>query len=72
MTAATSIMRVISATPHQDESCELCIELKLRAELARALLHSAESRKRRPIDLLADIIEKVLMDDLITAVLDTD
>jgi uncharacterized membrane protein YhfC len=46
------------------------VELNLDGTLALALINAAAVRKRRPVDLLADIIERVLLDDLVKAVLD--
>jgi hypothetical protein len=46
------------------------IELTLRHNLSVALETAARDRNKRPVDLLADIIETVLTDNLIDAVLD--
>ena len=47
------------------------IELTLRRNLSVALQIAAHDRNKRPVDLLADIIEIVLTDNLIDAILDT-
>lgn len=46
------------------------IELQLRGRLAAALEVEARRRNRQPAELLSDIIEAVLGDNLIDAVLD--
>lgn len=48
------------------------ISMQLRNHLADALAKNAKRLNRRPIDLLADLIERVLEDDLVDAVLDDD
>ena len=49
---------------------EIECRLKLRSELAVRLDAHATRLKRSPSELLADIVERVLQDDLIVAVLD--
>lgn len=46
------------------------IELQLRGKLAAALQAEAVRRKRDPAELLSDIIEAVLTDNLVNAVLE--
>lgn len=60
----------MSALPNPLEQVELKIELELRGELAKQLLEYAERFKREPAALLSDLIERVLLDDLVDAVLD--
>lgn len=48
----------------------LDMELQLRGRLADTLIRHAEKRGRKPSDLLADIIETVLNDDIVDAVMD--
>jgi len=49
---------------------ELHCVIDLRNELAKQLHCHARRLKRRPIDLLADLIERVLTENLVDAVLD--
>ncbi len=49
---------------------ELEITMTLRGPLAAGLLTEAKKRKRRPIDVLADVVETVIKDDLFKAVLE--
>lgn len=49
---------------------EIDIELTLRGRLARMLTAHAERRRKGPAELLSDLIEAVLNDDLVNAVLD--
>ena len=49
---------------------EIDIELQLRGPLAARLASAAFERRVKPAELLADIIETVLTDDLIAAVVD--
>lgn len=46
------------------------MELQLRGELSATLLKEAQSRGVKPIDLMADIINTVLRENLVKAVLD--
>lgn len=52
------------------EEIELSLEMSIRGPLAVTLLKAAEARNVKPIELLADIIEAVLNDDLVAAVID--
>lgn len=54
----------------REEVLEIECRLKLRNELAVRLNAHAVRLKRAPGELLADIIERVLQDDLVVAVLD--
>lgn len=49
---------------------ELELNLMLRGDVAAALVNAAMARGRRPIDVLADVIEAGCADDLFTAMLD--
>ena len=49
---------------------EIDFEGQLRGEQAKRLIEHADRYKKEPVELLADIIETVLNDDLVTAVLD--
>lgn len=49
---------------------EIDIELTLKGPLAAVLIRHAGKRNRAPVELLADIIEAVLGDDIVDAVLD--
>jgi hypothetical protein len=49
---------------------ELEITMTLRGPLAAALLSEARRRKRRPVDVLADVVETIIQDDLFAAVLE--
>lgn len=49
---------------------QLEINLTLRNHLATRLFEEARRRGKRPVDLLADIIENVIADDLFAAVLE--
>lgn len=53
-----------------DDRIVLNCEIALRGAMARVLLRRAAQRKRAPVELLAAIIEAVLMEDLVDAVLD--
>lgn len=48
----------------------LDVELTLRGDLAQTLLDHAKRRGRAPVELLASIIQFVLRDDLVDAVID--
>lgn len=48
----------------------LDIELTLRGDLAQTLLDHAKRRGRAPVELLASIVQFVLRDDLVDAVID--
>lgn len=50
----------------------LDVDLQLRGRNAAMLIAEAKKRRREPAELLADLIEKVLTDDLVDAVLDDD
>lgn len=56
--------------PHPLEECEITLEINLRGEMARRVIEHAERLSRAPVELMADIVERVLADDLIDAVLD--
>lgn len=43
---------------------------QLRGPLARKVAQEAERRNREPADLVADLLEKVIEDDLFAAILD--
>lgn len=49
---------------------EIDIELKLTGPQAVTLLKHANRRKRAPVEIMADIIDAVLGDDIVDAVLD--
>ena len=49
---------------------EITVTTKLRGDLATKLEANAARLKRAPVELLADIIQHVLEDDLVPAVLD--
>jgi hypothetical protein len=49
---------------------EITVDMTLKGPLAATLLRHAKRRKVRPIDLMADIVEAVLGDDIVDAVLD--
>ena len=49
---------------------ELDVELTLRGAIAAALINAAVERGLRPVVLLANIIEHVIADNLISAVVD--
>ncbi len=51
---------------------DLDLEISLRGQLAIKLIRASQARRMVPVEMLADIIEHVLNDDLISAVLDTD
>jgi hypothetical protein len=51
-------------------SGDLDLAMTLRGPLAALLTLHATRLQRRPVDLLADLIERVLTDDLVDAVLD--
>lgn len=50
----------------------LDIDLQLRGRNAAMLIAEARKRRREPAELLADLIEAVLTDNLVDAVLDDD
>lgn len=54
----------------QGRGPEIDIELTLRGPLAATLRLHAARRRRKPVDVLADILEAVLGDDIVDAVLD--
>ena len=57
--------------PHpREEVLEVECRLRLRNENATRLTAHATRLKRAPSELLADIIERVLTDDLVVAILD--
>lgn len=49
---------------------EIKVETVFRGKLAQKLVDAAEERGCEPVELLATIIENVLGDDLIAAVVD--
>lgn len=49
---------------------EITGETRLTGPLAEALLKHAKDRQREPVELLADIVETVLRENLVDAVLD--
>ena len=49
---------------------ELFGDYRLRGELAATLLKHAKARSKDPCELFADIVEAVLKEDLIDAILD--
>jgi hypothetical protein len=48
----------------------ICLEIHLKQRVADLAIAHAERRGVHPPDLLADILEKVLSEDLIEAVID--
>lgn len=52
------------------EPGDIAVEIVLRGPLAKKLRAEARKRRRRPVDLFADLVESVLEDDLVAAVLD--
>ncbi|MFG1417222.1 hypothetical protein V5F38_05335 [Xanthobacter sp. V0B-10] len=48
----------------------LDVELTLRGDLAQTLLDHAKRRGRAPVELLSSIVQFVLRDDLVDAVID--
>lgn len=55
---------------HAKGEIVLDVELTLRGDLAQTLLDHAKRRGRAPVELLASIIQFVLRDDLVDAVID--
>ncbi len=55
---------------HPFANYELLFDGKLTGEKAKRLIEYAERYKRSPVELLADIIDKVLEDNLVDAILD--
>lgn len=53
-----------------EEAVEIDLEMTLKNELAKKLIAEAERLGRSPVVLLADIIERVLTDNLVSAVID--
>lgn len=53
-----------------EEAVEIDLQMTLKNELAQKLIGEAARLRREPVDLLADIIERVLTDNLVGAVLD--
>lgn len=53
-----------------EEVVEIDLQMTLRNELAQRLIDEAARLRREPVVLLADIIERVLTDNLVGAVLD--
>ena len=49
---------------------DIFVEITLRNELARVLHAHAEKRRKEPVEVLADIVETVLKEDIVDAVLD--
>jgi predicted transcriptional regulator len=51
---------------------DFCVtyEGELRGDLARRLLSIADRKRRKPVDLLAQAVEKLIEDDLFAAVID--
>ena len=65
-------MRKAKAIRGKDGDIVVDCELQFRGRLATRLIRAAQARRMVPVEMLADIIEHVLNDDLISAVLDTD
>lgn len=57
-------------TEARHDALVIDIETQLRGRLARALVRAAARRKVKPVELLARIVETVLNENLIDAVLD--
>jgi hypothetical protein len=53
-----------------DTGPELTVDIVLRGRLARMLIKHAAVRKRDPAEVFADIVETVLREDMVDAVLD--
>lgn len=51
-------------------SDELYMEIGLRGNLAMAVLREAKRLNKRPIDLVADVLDRVFLEGLVTAILD--
>jgi hypothetical protein len=58
--------------PIRNSTYEIEAAFTLKNKLAKVLLEHAAKRQREPAELLADVVETVLQDDLIDAVLDDD
>lgn len=54
----------------QNDPVEIDVHMRFSGDLAESLIHHALRLKREPASLVADIIEKVIGDDLVDAVLD--
>jgi hypothetical protein len=67
MTYTKPTQRGEYAPAHPDE---LYLEACFRGALVSAILKEAQALDRRPIDLVADVIEAVFLNDLVRAVLD--
>ena len=52
------------------EPGDIAVEIVLRGPFAKKLRAEARKRRRRPVDLFADLVESVLEDDLVAAALD--
>lgn len=53
-----------------EDYVELDIKMRLSGDLAEACIYHALRLKREPVSLVADILEKVLGENLVDAVLD--
>lgn len=49
---------------------EIDVQMTLRDDLARKLMAAAKKRCVQPVNLLAQVVETVLRDDLVDAVID--
>ena len=63
-----AIKEILTAHPLIDH--EITVETVLRGELARTLIEHAEARHKRPIDVFADLVEIILRENMVDAILD--
>lgn len=59
-----------SPRPATSRLDELYMEISLRGDLADKVLRHARRLGVRPIDLVADVIDRVFLEDLVDAVVD--
>lgn len=48
------------------------MEIVLRGELARQVIEIAERRRQEPVEMMASVVEVVIRDDMVDAVIDDD
>jgi hypothetical protein len=55
---------------HPLEDHEIKIEMGISGEMARTLLEHCERRSRAPVELMCDLVQMILSENLIDAILD--
>lgn len=57
---------------HPLHDAEITMRIVLRGELARQVIEIAERRRQEPVEMMASVVEIVIRDDMVDAVIDDD